>query len=166
MTQAIPLISISEFLVPDDEVLDFLLNNEASYRKYSLALAWIQDILLNHIEGHIRPYLTLGEAKHRYFEVLREPENEIFAENLSRNYARAIYLGEFSEKDKNLGKSMIMDFLDEMNDSLNHMSETLRTGNKAIMQKYLSQKAIQKAETEPPKLDEEKLKNFLERPFW
>jgi hypothetical protein len=137
LMKQIPIYAQSDFLAPNSDEVIQLLENDDNYQEYSLALAWIQDILLNDVDKGIKPNLSPEEAKHRYFEVLRQAENEILAENLSINYATAIRLSQAAQSDKELGSRLIATFLDDIADWLNHFSETIRTGDETIIQNYV-----------------------------
>jgi hypothetical protein len=138
LLRQIPSDNQNNFVIPNSDELEFLLQNNDSYQEYSLALAWIEDILLNYTERLIRPSLGPEEAKHRYFEVLRQPENELLAENLSINFANAIRLSQIAQDDKELGSILIGAFLDDMTNWLNHFRESVRTGDKTLIREYQS----------------------------
>jgi hypothetical protein len=136
LIRQMPIYAQSDFLPPNSNELDELLKNDDAYQAYSLALAWIQDILLSHVDKRINANLSPEEAKHRYFEVLREADNEMLAENLSMNYATAVRLSQLAQTDKELSNILISTFLDSLADWLNHFSEAVRTGDVTVLSNY------------------------------
>ena len=130
-----------EFLLPSVEEFAYLLEMPDVYRNYNLALAWMQDLLLNYTDNPLKPHFTPEEAIRKVNDIIDNPETSPIVENLSQNFEMVLQLTGQAREDEDLGNLLVTSFLDSMIDWLNHLDEARRTGDKDMLPRYFARRS-------------------------